>query len=141
MREVMSKLLDISEKSYYVWKKKSHTKLIELLEKYFTEEELEEFLETGEITSFSKIPSFAVNRLEKLEQKQREQGEEIAQLKNEMTTLHLRFDEKKLEYLKEQDEAIAVLRRKLDEIYGNFGSKIQNYDKAGNPIPSGNPRK
>lgn len=46
----MSQLLEISDKSYYVWKKKTHTKLIKLIENTFSEKDLEEFLETGKIT-------------------------------------------------------------------------------------------
>jgi len=49
MREALSQLLEISEKSYYVWKKKSHKKLIKLLEYCFTKDEIIEFLETGKI--------------------------------------------------------------------------------------------
>ncbi len=110
-REIFMKLFNFSINTYYKWKREK-VQVIKLIEKYFTQEELEEFLETGEISSFSKIPSFAANRLEKLEQKQREQDEAITQLKDELTRLHLRFDEKNL-----------------------------HYDKAGHPKPSGNPRK
>ena len=39
----------ISEKSYYHWRRVSHPKLIQLLEKYFTEDDLTEFIETGKI--------------------------------------------------------------------------------------------
>lgn len=49
---VMSELLEISENSYFRWKKKDHTILINLLEKYFIKEELQEFLETGKIKRF-----------------------------------------------------------------------------------------
>lgn len=110
-KETMAKLFATAEGTFYKWRKQKRP-IISLIEKYFTQEELEEFLETGEISSFSKISSFAANRLEKLEQKQREQDEAITQLKDELTRLHLRFDEKNL-----------------------------HYDKAGHPKPSGNPRK
>ena len=49
MRKIMAEFLEIGEKSYYVWKNKSHKQLINFIEKYFTEEDLREFLETGEI--------------------------------------------------------------------------------------------
>jgi len=49
MREIMSRVCNISDKSYYVWRKKSHIKLIMLIEKYFSKDDLEEFLETGTI--------------------------------------------------------------------------------------------
>lgn len=48
--EVMSNLLEISENSYYRWKKKDHIKLITLIEKYFTTKDLQEFIDIGKIT-------------------------------------------------------------------------------------------
>lgn len=50
--EIYSKILDISEKSYYRWKAKDHKTLVLLIEKYFTDKELEEFLNTGRIKRF-----------------------------------------------------------------------------------------
>lgn len=54
MKKIMSKLLGISEKSYYRWKKETHIKLIDLIEKHFDENDLIEFLETGKISKFEK---------------------------------------------------------------------------------------
>lgn len=48
--EIMAKLLEISENSYYRWKKKDHIRLVNLIEKYFTIKDLEEFLETEKIS-------------------------------------------------------------------------------------------
>ena len=50
--ETMAKLLEISENSYFRWKKKDHVKLINLIEKYFTLEQLQEFIDTNRILSF-----------------------------------------------------------------------------------------
>lgn len=50
MRHIISELCDISDKSYYVWKNKSHSRLISLIEKYFSKDDLREFLETGKIS-------------------------------------------------------------------------------------------
>ena len=47
--EIYSKILEVSENSYYRWKSKDHTVLMNLLEKYFSENDLQEFLETGKI--------------------------------------------------------------------------------------------
>jgi len=70
------------------WKREKEKRpIVSLLEKYFTEKELEEFLEKGEITSFSKIHSPVALRLEKLEEKQREQDEVIQFLKRELEKL------------------------------------------------------
>jgi len=80
------KMLGVSKNSYWNYKKQERP-IILFLEKYFTQEELEEFLETGEITSFSKIHSPAALRLEKLEEKQREQDEAIQSLKRELEKL------------------------------------------------------
>ena len=43
---LMAELLDISENSYFRWKKKDHYQLIKLLELAFSDEELSYFLET-----------------------------------------------------------------------------------------------
>lgn len=53
--ETMSELLEISENSYFRWKKKDHVKLIKLLEKYFDKEDLEEFIEKERINKFEKL--------------------------------------------------------------------------------------
>ena len=53
--EVMSNLLEISENSYYRWKKKDHIKLITLIEKYFTTKDLEEFIQSSKINKFENI--------------------------------------------------------------------------------------
>ena len=53
--EIMAKILEISENSYFRWKKKDHVKLITLIEKYFTSDELKEFLDTNRILNFENI--------------------------------------------------------------------------------------
>jgi hypothetical protein len=50
-----SKILEISEKSFYRWKNKDHVILVNLLEKYFTKEDLEEFLKTGKIQKMEQL--------------------------------------------------------------------------------------
>lgn len=62
MRDEICKLCEIGQKSYYVWKNKNHIKLIKLLEKYFTKEDLVEFLQTGKIQKFEKL-EFSQNLL------------------------------------------------------------------------------
>ena len=54
LRATMSQLLEISEKSYYVWKSKTHTKLIKLIEDTFSEKDLKEYLSgpNGKISKF-----------------------------------------------------------------------------------------
>lgn len=52
--EIFSKILEVSEKSYYRWKSKDHKILISLIEKYFSDAELEEFILTGRINRLEK---------------------------------------------------------------------------------------
>ena len=52
---IMSKILETSENSYFRWKKKDHVILVNLLEKYFTKEDLKEFLVAGKITKFENL--------------------------------------------------------------------------------------
>jgi len=47
MKNSIKKILDISDKTYYNWKDRP---IITLLEKYFTESDLEEFLQTNSIS-------------------------------------------------------------------------------------------
>lgn len=47
LTQSLAELLEISEKSVYRWKTKDHIKLMLLLDKYFTKEDLEEFLKYG----------------------------------------------------------------------------------------------
>jgi len=49
MKQSIKKILDIADRTYYNWKIEKRP-IINLLEKYFTEQDLEEFLETGSIS-------------------------------------------------------------------------------------------
>ncbi len=53
MKEKIKLILDISDKTYYNWKKEQRP-IILLLEKYFSKEDLEEFLSTGIIEKLEK---------------------------------------------------------------------------------------
>lgn len=48
-KEMMASLFSTSQGTYYKWKKENRP-IISLVDKYFTKEDLEEFLETGEIS-------------------------------------------------------------------------------------------
>ncbi len=69
---IMSKLLNISEKSYYRWKKKDHSKLIDLIETHFTKEELQEFLETGKIEKQEIIKKLSFDELKNIKEFKRQ---------------------------------------------------------------------
>lgn len=55
MRDTISMVCEITPKNYYNWKNKSHKTLISLLEKYFTKEDLQDFLNSGKIQKFEKF--------------------------------------------------------------------------------------
>ncbi len=54
MKESIKKVLDIADKTYYNWKKENRP-IISLLEKYFTKEDLEEFLSTNKIAKYDVV--------------------------------------------------------------------------------------
>ena len=45
------KLMHYSRNTYYVWKREKRP-IIELIDRYFTDSEIEEFLQTGKIINF-----------------------------------------------------------------------------------------
>jgi len=51
MKSSIKKILDIADRTLYNWKKEQKP-IVLLLEKYFTKEDLEEFLDTGQIRRF-----------------------------------------------------------------------------------------
>jgi len=55
---LMSLILEISENSYFRWKKKDHVVLINLIELYFTQDDLSEYLNTGKIERFEDMKNF-----------------------------------------------------------------------------------
>jgi len=63
MKESIKKLLQISDVSYYRWKKERP--IFDLLEKYFTKEELEEFLKSGKIEKLEIIKEISTDDLKK----------------------------------------------------------------------------
>jgi hypothetical protein len=63
MREVITKLLSFgSQNTYYQWKKQNRP-IIKLLEKYFSKEELEEYLNTGKVEKLELIRNFSTEEL------------------------------------------------------------------------------
>lgn len=56
-KETMAELFSTAEGTYYKWKKEQRP-IIALLEKYFTREDLEEFIQTGKISRFEMIEEF-----------------------------------------------------------------------------------
>ena len=64
-KEVMAALFDFNATTYYAWKKQERP-IIRLIEKYFTKEDFEEFLEFGTIEKleFSNIQNYSVQAAE-----------------------------------------------------------------------------
>lgn len=66
---VMMKIICCSVATYYLWKRNKRP-VIELLEKYFSNEELIEFLETGKINKMENtLDDERINELLEIEQK------------------------------------------------------------------------
>ncbi|NOQ32116.1 MAG: hypothetical protein GQ570_13450 [Helicobacteraceae bacterium] len=63
MKESIKKLLQISDVSYYRWRKERQ--IFDLLETYFVKEELEEFLKSGKIEKFDLIKDVDKDTLKK----------------------------------------------------------------------------
>lgn len=55
--KAVSKLMSFSINSYYVWKKENRP-IIALLHKYFKEDDINEFLQTGSVSKFDNIEHF-----------------------------------------------------------------------------------
>lgn len=58
--EIFSQLFEISTKSFYRWKSKDHILLIDLIEKYFEDDDIAEFLKTGKISRFEMLPDIDI---------------------------------------------------------------------------------
>ena len=61
MRKVISELCGVNERSYYIWKNKTHPKLINLLELYFSEEDITEFLNSGQISKMETLNHYELS--------------------------------------------------------------------------------
>lgn len=59
-RDIYMELFNISINTYYLWKKQGRP-IISLLEKYFTKEDLEEFLVSGKIAKLDYVDSYLNN--------------------------------------------------------------------------------
>ena len=73
MKKQITELMQISDVSYYRWKKspkqkdkKEAPKIFSLLEKYFTEDDLQEFLETGQVTKYDNQTPSRIKKLEEI---------------------------------------------------------------------------
>jgi hypothetical protein len=64
MKSAITKILDIADRTYYNWKRERRP-IIGLLEKYFTNDDLEEYLKTGAISRLEKLDNLDSELLER----------------------------------------------------------------------------
>ncbi len=88
MKKIILKILDIADKTYYNWKNEKKP-IINLLEKYFTKEDLQEFTETGKIQKQELVKDLTVDDLNSLNN-----------LKEQLILDEIKRTEEKLEELK-----------------------------------------
>ena len=62
MKNSMTKILDIAERTLFNWRK-DNKPIVLLLEKYFTKEDLDEFLDSGKISKFENASDVINNEL------------------------------------------------------------------------------
>jgi len=62
MKHMICKLLDISEVSYYRWKK--DRLIIPFLEQYFTKDDLDEYIKTNKVKKLELIKDYTIEELE-----------------------------------------------------------------------------
>ena len=63
-KNILSKMFSSSVQALYKWQKEKRP-IVVFLEKYFSAEELEEFLETGKMKKLEIVKFFSVDELEK----------------------------------------------------------------------------
>lgn len=87
MKEKICKLFGIARRTYFHWKKDiNKNKSINLIEKYFTEKDLEEFITSGSIAKQELIKDLSIDEIETLIKTQHNQKilEQIENLKKEL---------------------------------------------------------
>lgn len=93
-RALVSNLLGISEKSFYRWKEER--KIFKLLEKYFTDKDIKDFLEKDKIEKLDLIKDISIDELKELVNLKNNQSiiEEIEKKKQEIRNLENKLNMK-----------------------------------------------
>ena len=93
-RKLVSNLLGISEKSFYRWR--GERKIFSLLEKYFTNNDLQDFLENDRIEKLELIKDKTTDDIKKLLQVENNQSiiEKIEKKKQEIRNLENKLNMK-----------------------------------------------
>ena len=118
IKETIKKFLDIAERTYYNWRKEGKP-IIFLLEKYFTKEDLEEFLETSMIERLEPSKKDALLLIEKLKQyykvgTDKELGDRINVAQTTISGW-------------KQRNSVSAIRRKIYELGLNIDLDKKNY--------------
>ncbi len=124
-KEVMAKLFDFNATTYYAWKKQNRP-IINLIDKYFTKEDLQEFIEKGSITSLDSFHQNKniqdidiLNNVSSLVKKQLER--KISSLDSVVTKTAVNIIE---DYFQQSNVTIDI--KDFNHFYKNI-SNIQNY--------------
>ncbi len=64
LEEIYMELFNFSRPTYYKWKREN-IKVIKLLERYFSKEDLEEYLETGKVSRYENVDNLDSDLLER----------------------------------------------------------------------------
>jgi len=117
--KIMTNLFQFSRQSWNNWKKEERP-IIALLEKYFTKEDLEEFLKTGEIVKFESLDkNFICERLPeilKLLTKYKTENLAIALAKSLESHGIISGTSKRLHKTKEKEDFLRDLERILSDL-------------------------
>jgi len=124
-KEVMAKLFDFNATTYYAWKKQNRP-IINLIDRYFTKEDLQEFIEKGSIStldSFNQNKNIQdieiLNKVSSLVRKQLEKKINSLDSVGTKTVINIIED-----YLKQSNENIDT---KIFSLFYKNISDIQNY--------------
>lgn len=117
MKDKIQDLLDIAPRTYYLWKKEGRP-IIEFLEKYFTSDDIEEFLHTHSISKLETINYFLAEQSESFFNFYKN----IDGLSNSWRIFHLELATEKLKYDDVTDFSNDCLKSSI-----SFYSDIHNY--------------
>lgn len=124
-KEIMAKLFDFNATTYYAWKKQNRP-IINLIDRYFTKEDLQEFIDKGSIDaldSFNQNKNIQdidiLNKVSSLVQKQLER--KISGLDSIVTKTVFNILE---DYFQQSNKTIDI--KDFNHFYKNI-SDIQNY--------------
>lgn len=88
--QLIAKLLSFTESTIFKWKKENRP-ILNLLQNYFTNEEIKEFLETGKVLKQEVVKNLSIEDINN-----------IKSLKNEMIFDEIKRTKERLKYLESQ---------------------------------------